>query len=505
MIAAVLHHRVLAFAALALVGLLFACSGGDPPEAPTPDSSAVKRPSVILVSIDTLRADKLGAYGYDARPTSPRLDALAAEGVLFEQHVAASPWTTPSHMSLLTSLEPRSHGVTVSFDQVSRDLRAGTSFWGLPAERVTLAETLLEAGYATAAFTAGSTLDPRIGFGQGFDRYTNTMYKLHDGNVEEMTAWVSEQAGSDRPFFLFWHHFEVHAPYLSTAFLREGQEELASAIGELDGVLRTSIPSEEARSDYHRGFAGILEKHGGWNPATTEALYAGGVANSDRWLGVLLDRLDELGIADEVLVVVTSDHGEELGEHDPEAIYDRHGHSLYEELIHVPLVVRLPRRASAGTRVPSVSATVDVMPTILDLVGLPPAAEAQGVSLRERWETGADPGRPAWSEALAWGYEQKSVRSGNDKLVFTMDAEWVTANGRHALPEQPAGVELFDLGGDPRETVNLADADADRTERAAALQRQLREHHARDQGRPVRVQLDAETLEQLRALGYVGD
>ena len=174
-------------------------------------------PNLILISIDTLRADRLNAYGYDLRTVSPHIDALAADGILFENAITTSPWTTPAHVSLLTSLQPTSHGVVTPFAELREGLKGGGRFIRLPDSRTTLAEVLRESGFATAAFTGGVTLDPRIGFDQGFERYDTSMKKLGPASVGTLLEWI-EGHGS-QPFFLFWHTFEVHAPYLDTTFL----------------------------------------------------------------------------------------------------------------------------------------------------------------------------------------------------------------------------------------------------------------------------------------------
>ena len=150
-------------------------------------------PNVVLISVDTLRADFLNAYGFDEHRVSPAIDRLAADGILFEQHIAASPWTTPSHMSLFTSLAPTSHGVNESFSSLRSGLRRGTHK-KLADARTTLAEVLQRAGYATAAFTGGITLIPQIGFDQGFDRFETSMYKLDDANVQVMA--LESRAGT---------------------------------------------------------------------------------------------------------------------------------------------------------------------------------------------------------------------------------------------------------------------------------------------------------------------
>ena len=186
---------------------------------------------VVLISADTLRADRLGAYGYTARPTSPRVDALAEEALLFEVHIAAAPWTTPSHMSLLTGLTPTRHGVTGGDRGLREALQGERPFERLPAAVTTLAEALRDEGWATGAFTGGATLDPRIGFDQGFGEYDASMVKLDGHKVDRVLSWID--AHDERPFFLFWHTFEVHAPYVSPEFLQDVlPTQRAHALGE---------------------------------------------------------------------------------------------------------------------------------------------------------------------------------------------------------------------------------------------------------------------------------
>jgi len=200
---------------------------------------------LILVPHDTGRY--FGCYGKDV-PT-PHIDRMAAEGVLFENFITSSPWTTPSHLSMLTSLHPVTHGLTSSFVELWKGLHVTNEFYRLPDERITLAEVLRDNGFATAAFTAGGPLDAKIGFGQGFDIYDSSMFKLRESNVGRMFDWIENNAG--RRFFLFWHHFEVHAPYLHTDFLpellpRERVEALSGFMGTLSAALAGEDPMGEA-------------------------------------------------------------------------------------------------------------------------------------------------------------------------------------------------------------------------------------------------------------------
>jgi arylsulfatase A-like enzyme len=217
--------------------------------------------------------------------------------------------------------------------------------------------------------------------------------------------------------------------------------------------------------------------------------------------------LKRLQIYDSTLIVLTSDHGEEFGDHDPTEFYDRHGHTLYEELIRVPLIIKLPRQRHGGSRVTRLTRIIDVMPTVLDVVGVeghPPLM--QGVSLRSLWGEGdaSFPGA-AVSEALATRAEKKSIRTDRHKLVISIAPKRVKDHGRGSIPAQVEAVQLFDLELDPRETENLLiDPILPQTlELAADLEARLRQAVAPHRAKPEKTILDLETVERLRGLGYL--
>jgi arylsulfatase A-like enzyme len=479
---------------LALALTLGACRPAPRPQAGPPTA-------VVLISVDTLRADRLNVYGYKERTVSPAIDALARDGILFENHIAAAPWTTPSHLSLLTSLHPSAHGVTGSFRDESRRLAEDRGFEKLSEATVTLAEALSARGFVTGAFTGGVTLDPKIGFGQGFATYDTSMYKLSKENTETMSAWVRAQ-GRGR-FFLFWHNFEVHAPYLETHFLPEVLPPVkVRKVREVLSPLEERVLKGRAIG---KGTADALDQMGLLTQPVCEALYVGGIRSEDRWVGRFLDLLRELGLYDRALIVLTSDHGEEIGERGPDRVYDQHGHTLYEELLHVPLIVKLPGQERAGTRVKAVTRAVDVMPTILDLVGHAEDVPAmQGTSLRATWE-GSDPVRIAYAESLGIPAEAKALRTDRYKYVLSISAADVLAHGRRYIPPEPASRQLFDLEQDPGERVNLLDSErrAQVSVLADTMDDRLRRHVAAQRGQAEKVQLDPETLDKLKALGYV--
>ncbi len=480
---------------LALVAVVFASAAGLAcTRSPTP-------PNVILISADTLRADRLGAYGYHARPTSPRIDALAEEALLFEVHLAAAPWTTPSHLSLLTGLTPTRHGVTGSDRALREALGGGRSIQRLPDAITTMAETLAAQGWTTGAFTGGATLDPRIGFDQGFGEYDTSMVKLDREKVDRVFRWIDAQEG---PFFLFWHTFEVHAPYVAPHFLDDVLPEArARALGE-----RLESLPEKGGWKQVRAAKRVMRTHRAYTPEVTRALYDGGVRSFDRWLGELLDFLHERGLDERTILVVTSDHGEQLGEEGRpvpygDGFYNVHGHTLYEEMTRVPLIVRLPGQRE-GHRIETVTASIDVMPTILDVLGLPSPPEIQGRSLRPLWEGSAEwEPRAVLSESLSESEEMKGLRDDRHKLVITLDPITVEQTGRSHLPPDPPAA-LFDLLRDPHERLDLlaSPTDEDTRRRAAEMEAELRRRLS-VVGRGEEGELSPEALEGLKALGYV--
>jgi arylsulfatase A-like enzyme len=434
----------------------------------------------VLVSIDTLRADRLGVYGHD-RPTSPRIDRLAAEGVVFERAYAHAPKTAPSHMSLMTGVHPDVHGV-VNF--------AGEVDARLSPRIPTLAEILRSAGYRTAAVTGGGNVHRDLGFGRGFGSYEHS-----DGDAAAIFARAIEQlealaapthAGARTPFFLFVHTFQVHDPYLPPPAQRALFADPAYAgriVGDA-GRLR-ALAGDDWRARHRAFWAGVDAR----SPADLRHLfdlYDACIRFTDDELGRLLDRIDALGLAGETLVVVLSDHGEEFLEH------GRFGHdALFEELLRVPLVVRVPdaeRRGLRRGRVGEVVRLVDVLPTVLDLVGLPAPDHLEGRTLVPLLRGGEEAPRFVFAQ---------NRETGSDALA---------AGGWKLVAERWRDL-LFDLARDPAERSPLAGGDDVRESLRATLDR-LRERALRwhalappDRTGP----LDADTRRRLEALGYLGD
>lgn len=458
-----------------------------------------------MISVDTLRADRLNSYGYTRRQTSAAIDALARDAVLFERHQTASPWTTPSHLSLLTSLSPTRHGVTDNLATLMTGLSAGKGYQRLPDATLTLAEALAAGGWTTAAFTGGVSMDPRLGFGQGFASYENNMGKVNQRNVGELLAWI--EGHRDRPFFLFWHTFEVHAPYLRGTFLEEVLEPTEAERLRRDLETLARRPDQTAPQEAWT----VLTEHGAGIAAVTGALYDGGVRWMDDALGRVVAALKAGGLYDRMLIVFTSDHGEELGDrrwpgkrYPQWGIYNTHGHTLYEEMTWVPLLIKLPASEASGRRIGSVTRAIDVMPTVLDILGVRVEAPLEGVSLRPLWTGNGKTGsRAALVEACARQAEKKAIRDDRYKYIVSMDADTVARYGRHYLPDPPGETELFDLLRDPGERHNLLVAPDTLVRGRAEVMDQALRRMLTTRGQAETLDPSQIDMEGLRALGYI--
>jgi len=384
--------RMLLAAGVALVALIVSCGTGDRPL------------NVIVVGIDTLRPDHLGCYGYE-RATSPNIDEFAAAGVLFENTASQAPWTAPSFATIFTSLYPSQHG---SMDVSSR-IRESVP---------TLATMLKERGYATGAVINAPALKPEFGLSRDFDFYDMTPLggRRGDGTTRDALAWIDEVRGG--PFFMFVHYFDPHIPYGPPP----GYDDLFHK--GYEGRIKNPFDID----DFSRAREKLFEEMKVLTPddwAEIIDLYDGEIVYVDQAFGALIRGLEERGLTDDTVIVLLSDHGEEFFEHGG----FEHGHTLFEELIHVPLIVSLPGKVREGARVRNQVRLLDVTPTVFDLLGLEPLAHFEGVSLVP-YLTGEGsvehragnllPPHIAYAEAIRLGAEKKSVTALPHKLIYNL-------------------------------------------------------------------------------------
>ncbi len=468
------------WAVAALAAGASACTA-PPPEPPAPAEPA--RHAVVVV-LDTARAAAFSCYGNPRRVT-PRVDALAAEGALFRQAYAPCFWTLPSHGALLTGRYPSRAGSTSESNH-------------LPEAALTLAERLAAEGWATGAFVRNAWLTRDRGFAQGFEVFDEG-WRSDDGRgeldgeraaVDGALVWLGREAAAGRRCFLFVNLNLAHMPYTPP-------EEIAA------DWLRDPPPSERlARLRGLTGgwghLAGRLELDARDYGALRD-LYEAEVHLADGLAGRVADGLAELGLAEDTLLIITSDHGENVGEH---GMID-HVYSMYETTLRVPLVLRLPGRIRPGTNVDALASLVDLAPTVLEVAGLEPdPAGFDGLSLVGPGADGrgavfAENGRPVNGlkllarhfpdfDASALDHAQRMVRSGEHKLIWNV--------GRSA--------ELYDLSADPGELADLAGVEIARRNDLLDL---LRGFAAGLPAviRPTPPPADPAALEKLRALGYV--
>ena len=436
---------------------------------------------ILLISIDTLRADHLGLYGY-VRDTSPRLDARADEWIRFSQALSHTPKTAPSHMTMLTGLMPGAHGVENWKGGTGRTLSLG-----IP----TLAERLSDVGFATAAFTEGGNVAAALGFDRGFGVHHEGRDTLHE-HLDTAAEWLAEHRGSPR--FLFLHTYAVHDPYLPS---RPDAQRFTDP-GYAGGIVSDRAVLEQRAGDGE--WRSVQQEF--WKTADCRDpadvrhlldLYDAGIRTTDDAIGRFLDRLEKSGDLDDLLVVVTSDHGEAFGEH---GLFLHE--TVFSENVRVPFLIRLPGGHSGGRVLDQPVGHVDLVPTLLEALGLEPSPmRPMGESL---WPAVVDPAISVATRRVVGDFipgdgssvNQQSLREGRWRLV--------------SLPVKGMTL-LFDWTTDPGEQRDLATARplvAERLRGRLALEHALirARRTEEERGRPVR--LDEATRAQLDALGYGG-
>jgi choline-sulfatase len=405
----------------------------------------VEKPNVLLITLDTTRADHLGAYGYPGVET-PNIDALARRGVLFAQATSPAPLTLPAHSSILTGTYPTYHGVRVNGNTA------------LSPSQTTIAETLKERGYATGAWVAAFVLDGRWGLNQGFDVYDDrfdlgkykhldlgTVQRPANEVVDAALAWLDVH--KQGPFFAWVHLYDPHTPY---------------------------EPPEPFHSKYEgRGLRG---------------LYDGEIAFTDQQVGRCLSWLRTQGIEDRTVVVVMGDHGEALGSHGEAS----HGYFVYDYALRVPFLLATPVAPLHGIRIDAQVSSVDLLPTLFELLGIEIPARVHGRSLVPVM---LDPAR----DAVAYAYGE----SMTPNLQFGWSSLHTLRSTRYKLIKAPHP-ELYDLAADPGEATNVIGRHPAVAEELMQRLDRLMAETGKGAPEPEAADLDKETRERLAALGYVG-
>lgn len=454
--------------------------------------------NVIIISIDTLRADHLGCYGHPF-VKSPNIDAFAKESVVFENHISAAPTTLASHTSLMTGTYPHTHG-------------GARNRYVLGDENEMLAEVLSKNGFDCAGIIGAFPLDSVFNFDQGFAHYDATFTISHEKGVVDQhqrlatdvtdaaIRWLDkrtkkENADRDR-LFMFVHYFDVHWPYEAPFKYRRLYGESGSRKkGSMANIkivrkLLRAAENDPAQLEKAMAFARALDNE-----------YAAEITYCDEHVGRLLDDLKKRGIYDKSLIILTSDHGETMHEHD---LYFSHGTTVYDSEVHTPLIVRFPGQSHAGRRVSQVVSNVDVVPTILHLLNLPGIKRMEGVSfagvvdgpIPERSPVFAEATQPWWDERFhdtsGWVNQKKF------QCVRTNAFKYVARD-----PDQIYG--FYDLEADRDEQNNLIDSkNPQHIKLIANMKKRLADWQMQAAPIPAFEDKSPETLQKMHHLGYAG-
>ena len=437
-------------------------------------------PNVILISIDTLRADHLGCYGYQ-RETSPHIDALASDGVTFLNTYASSPWTLPSHVSLLTSLHGVNHQVMYEDDSMDPSI-------------LTLADVLRANQFYCAALAGGGFVSAKYGFSKGFNSYSDEGGVLRQDSAEHLYhaafRWLERE--KDKGFFLFLHTFQPHSPYAcpfpyKSMFLEDNPQwrhlDLMSYLGGMPGIFKELTEKERQN---------II------------GLYDGEIRYTDEQLiGPLIAALRDIGLYDRTMIIFTSDHGEEFFEHRGWG----HGHSLYDESLKVPLIIKFPESRFKGKRIQDIISFVDIFPTVLEEMGI----ERSGFDIDGRslfpLITGKEEGDRMFladvaEHVLASRIPRRvAMNRGKEKLILNQKIGPIDLKFFVYPPPVLGAVELYDLAQDPGEHHNVADA---RSHLANQIIQRIDEiYKSARKKKTKKLEMDQELKKQLKALGYI--
>jgi len=437
--------------------------------------------NILLITVDALRPDHLGCYGYP-KPTSPNIDALAKDGVVFEHAMAPKGSTWPSLASILTGLYPVTHGVRYNG-------------MNLDSKHDTLAEMVAPAGYTSAVFIANGG-NQRW---EGFEPRVPIKEEPRDPNLTNAALpWLDENA--DKKFFLWLHYFSPHGPYDPPKEFDTFTD--PSYDGTIDGSYEMLTRVFVRQQDLSPA-----------DVAHVKGLYDGDISITDVEIGRVVEKVASLGLLNDTLIVISADHGEELYDHHK---YFHHQASLYEGTLKVPLIIRLPGVVPAGKRVSQPVSHTDIVPTILELTGLPIPSNLHGMSLVPAWGDGTFERGPVFGE---WGDKMLVIRTAQHKYIYNPSGfeppvkrernevdPSVQRKNDHSIPMKKQ--ELYEVLTDPKELKELSETSA---EVISGLEQQLKAGYQDKWGwklenkaeEKLQNELDDETRKELEAMGYV--
>lgn len=438
--------------------------------------------NVILIGVDTLRADHLSAYGY-ARKTSPNIDKFSQKGVLFKKAYSQSISTTPSFMSILTSLYPTDHGI----------LFTGPALLNLPTVKIndsikTLPEILHENGYKTKALVTSPFLPPKLGFGRGFDEFSEDTIPEQRKNL---LGWL-EMRGKEK-FFIFYHDMGPHAPYFSPSpyknlFEPNYKGDISWEVSE--GLVGEKSKEEEAVLD-SRVFWAKVSPSDPKDVYRLNALYDGTIKYLDDFIGDLQKVLDKENLWKKTIIIFTADHGEEFQEHGE---FDHK--QFYNQLLHVPLIINTPS-ISKGMQIDQRVRSIDVMPTILDLLGIKIEIPMRGNSLLPLIQNpkGESEDRPI----IAISKIDKTVIVGNYKYIDQRYVQRIIKK----YPVNKLHEELYDLKSDPLELKNIFNENKEMADKLKKLLKiTIDDDFYAKKPTKINLKLEGDVLEEMKSLGY---
>ena len=393
--------------------------------------------NIILISVDTLRADHVGTYGY-LKPTTPNIDKFANQAYVFENAYASSPWTLPSHTSMLTGFYPQKFHAELPTDI-------------LPENALTIAEILSENGYKTVAFSTGAFITRNQGFAQGFATF-NELQNWQDAQEisQKSINWLNQNQKSK--FFLFIHSFHTHDPY-------SPQDQFIKKIdSDYQGYLNSINISQIVDINTSKTNLSEYEKR------RIVSLYDAEIAELDNYFGQFFKTLEDLKLMENTIIIITSDHGEEFGEHGGFAI---HSYSLYDELLRIPLIIKIGDQLN-HKRIQNLVSLVDIVPTILNIINPKSPILSDGQSLVGTFNNEFN-NKAVYSEtASSKQYMLQVIEEGENKIVKgtfqpkTRDntqilpkAKMVRENNYKLISNFNGSLELYDLANDPNESNNL--------------------------------------------------